>query len=306
MKIYTIPYVDVVNVLPKNIRISQDFLKEYIDGGRQDILYNPDIFCENVRSTNLVEKDFSFFNRVYNVDNETTIVISLYLELFAYQNLRGCIHYIIDHYCNMFPKNKVVFFWNHDEDFSLHNYFIEDYKNARIINYNTSKKLRNDIVVPFWTMENINEIIEEKNIFASLTCNVTHPIRNILRQTLTNRVGYFMSPKLNYDNYRLILAKSIFGLCPRGAGLSSYRFFECIHTNTIPVLFADDVVLPYEEELDYSKICIRIPEKHCSNFDIIDETLRSVNFNDMLNNIRTERHRFTLKGIQNYVHRNLA
>lgn len=34
-------------------------LDEYLNGGRQDILYNSDIFCENVRTVDKKEKDFS-------------------------------------------------------------------------------------------------------------------------------------------------------------------------------------------------------------------------------------------------------
>jgi hypothetical protein len=94
-------------------------------------------------------------------------------------------------------------------------------------------------------------------------------------------------------------------LSPRGHGLSSYRFFESIYFNTIPVLFADDVKLPYTEIIDYSKISIKIDEVDAGDFKKIDSKLKSVNVKDMLLNINTYKNMFTLGGIQEYLYNKL-
>jgi len=279
--------------------------KEYLDGGRQDVLCNTDIFCENVRTASIVEKDFSLFDRVDTIDDETIIIFPIYLELLQFEEVTSKITLCIEHFCNQFPDNKVIFFWNHDVDFRFYNSFVTKHRNAVIINYNTSEETQNDIVVPFWTMEDIEPISEPKEIFACFAGNISHPLRHQLVQSITGRQGYLSINGLDYDEYRKTLSKSVFGLCPRGAGLSSYRFFECLHTNTIPVLFADDVILPYKDEINYEDMIVRIPESEVGNFEEIDTRLKRIDTVSMLKNINQERHRFTLLGIQKYVNERL-
>ena len=111
-----------------------------------------------------------------------------------------------------------------------------------------------------------------------------------------------MGAKLEYQEFRRALSSCRFSFCPRGAGLSSWRFFECMHLNTIPVLFADEVELPYAD-LNYDKLCIRIPEELAGNKNHIDDLLKSVDEEDILSNIKETRHRFTLRGVQKEVHK---
>lgn len=287
-------------------------LKEYLDGGRQDVLDNTDIFCENVRSVNIPpnEKDFSLFTRVDTVDAETVVIFPIYLELFQFTGSVSNIYLSIEKYCKRYKDNKVVFFWNHDVDFSHYNEFVKQYPNARIINYNTWQKTVHDIVVPFWTMGDISELVRPKKIFASFRGANTHLIRLYLRNSLRDKIsdGYHVSfEKLPYEEYREQLAESIFGLCPRGAGLSSYRFFECFHTGTIPVLFADSVELPYSEEIEYDKMIVRIEEVATQNYYVLNSCLvdNIYKYEDRIKMIRENRWRFTLRGIQEYVHRRL-
>ena len=48
LKFYLIDYEEILN----NLRIVAGNLQEYLSGGREDILENFDIFCDNVRSKN--------------------------------------------------------------------------------------------------------------------------------------------------------------------------------------------------------------------------------------------------------------
>jgi len=301
VKIKILDYKEIL----EELSMSLGAFKEYLDGGRQDVLYNTDIFCENVRTASIVEKDFSLFDRVDTIDDETVIIFPIYLELFQFEGVASKITLCIEHFCNQFPENTVVFFWNHDVDFRFYNSFVTKHSNAVIINYNTSEETPNDIVVPFWTMADITPMSEPKEIFACFAGNITHPIRHRLVQSVSGRRGYLQVTGLDYDQYRQTLSKSVFGLCPRGAGLSSYRFFECLHVNTIPVLFADDVILPYSDEINYEDMIVRIPESQANNFEEIDRTLKQIDITSMSKKINQERHRFTLSGVQKYVKRGL-
>ena len=94
-------------------------------------------------------------------------------------------------------------------------------------------------------------------------------------------------------NYKKVLSGSMFTFCPKGNGLSSYRFFESFHLNTIPILIADKVILPYEDEINYN------------DFDYILKKLNSVNYEQMILNLNKIRTRFTLSGAQEEVYRKL-
>lgn len=304
MNIFVLPYKDVAANLPLELKLSR--LTEYLNGGRQDVLENSDIFCENVRTINRQEKDFSLFQRANSVEIGTVVVFPIYLELFEFEGLRDNIFFVIKTYCEMFPNNKVVFYWNHDNDFAQFNEFVEKYPNCIIINYNTSKKSKNDIIVPFWSMDDTSFIKEDKNNFACFFGTLNHSTRVNLINSIRNKEGYKIGGGLNNKEYRKELSRSLFGLCPRGVGLSSYRFFECIHTNTIPVLLGDQVVLPYEDELDYSKFSVRIPECRASDFNFIDKALKALDNNKMLEELEKQRPKFTLAGVQQHIYSKLS
>jgi hypothetical protein len=288
----------------EELSISLVALKEYLDGGRKDVLHNTDIFCENVRTINLVEKDFSLFSRVDSIDSDTVVVFPIYLELFEFLGLHENVKRSIEIYSSRYPDNKVVFFWNHDRDFKDYNETTLKNKNCRVINYNTSEKTGNDIVVPFWTMEDIAPIKEEKQIYCSFIGRMTHETRRLIARKIIEydspKFQYFNS--LAYNEYRKKLSQTKFSLCPRGAGLSSYRFFECIHANTIPVLIADSVVLPYQDELDYSKFSVRVLEKDAGNLELMYSSFKSLDYDSLMMNLNQVRNNFSLPFIQKYIH----
>ncbi len=300
MKIHVLDYKEILNKLPEFFDLN--FLDEYLNGGRQDVLDNVDIFCENVRTINLKEKNFSLFEKVPYINDEVILVFSFYLELFEFVGQHGNIPASIEYLSNTYPNNKIVVFWNHDSDFVKYIKFAKKNPNLRVINYNTSHQISNDIVVPFWTMGDLTPIKEEKKTFCSFIGSVNNQLRHSIVTKICNHENYLFSFNLSPEEYRKKISESVFNLCPRGQGLSSYRFFECFHANTIPVLFADDVVLPYSDSIDYTDICVRIPEMYASNFEYVDNILKNINTEKMYSNISNLRNRFTLEGVQNYVY----
>ena len=74
------------------------------------------------------------------------------------------------------------------------------------------------------------------------------------------------------DEYLLEYAKNIlqskFVLCPKGNGISSYRFFEVMEAGRVPVLLSDTYVLP-EIPYDWDDLIIRIKENEVHNLEQI-------------------------------------
>lgn len=79
------------------------------------------------------------------------------------------------------------------------------------------------------------------------------------------------------------LSQSTFALCPRGAGLSSIRLFECMKYGAIPVVVSDDLRLPKSIQDGYC--CIRVPER---NVECLPSILREYadHIDTMSNNAR--------------------
>ncbi|WP_390853225.1 exostosin domain-containing protein [Aporhodopirellula rubra] len=62
----------------------------------------------------------------------------------------------------------------------------------------------------------------------------------------------------NRDIYRKEIQQSQFVLCPRGAGVSSFRVFECLAMGRAPVIISDDWTPPLGP--DWGQFSIRVPE----------------------------------------------
>lgn len=286
----------------KDCNISPQSLEEYLNGGRQDILESFDIFMENIRSKSLKNKNFSIFNKVSEVEANTVIVIGFYLELFEFWGQRSKIKEVCEHYCNAYPNNKIVVQWNHDIDAASIFNFIDDLPNLYVLNFNTSVQHERFIVLPFWTID-YESIDESKTILGNMVCSINNSLRGVLRNTLSKDDRYVIGGGFNSRDYKKILAQSLFTFCPKGNGLSSYRFFEAIQQNSIPVLIADNVILPFGD-INYSDFSLRIKESDAGNIEKISSIIDSAPLY-LLDNLKKIKSRFTLLGVQDEVYNRL-
>lgn len=108
-----------------------------------------------------------------------------------------------------------------------------------------------------------NRFRKNKAGFAGL--ETTHPIRKKMYEILRNEDQYefFMN---SYDpnrtkNFKEILYNSIFALCPRGFGPASYRMYEAIQMQCIPIYISDEFWIPFKDEIEWDKLCLFINEK---------------------------------------------
>jgi hypothetical protein len=60
-------------------------------------------------------------------------------------------------------------------------------------------------------------------------------------------------------NWEEIMGRSVFSLCPRGLGPTSFRLYESMSMGSIPIYVWDKAkTLPYCEELDWSEFSVSI------------------------------------------------
>lgn len=108
---------------------------------------------------------------------------------------------------------------------------------------------------------------EPRDIFCNFIGRLTHGYRRQMLQVLKGHPEYLINTNvLPIEEYCKILAKSVFTLCPRGFGQSSFRICEALQYGSIPVYVSDEFVIPHNHDFNEYGVKIhvndmfRIPE----------------------------------------------
>jgi hypothetical protein len=139
----------------------------------------------------------------------------------------------------------------------------------------------------------------------------THSLRNKLFVQFGRKPGMKFVAKGDWtnsipqnltDTFIQTTQQSKFCLAPRGFGRSSFRFFEAMLLDCIPVYFWDDIEwLPYKDILDYSKFSVSIQEADMAKTADILKAISDEKYQSMLEEMRKVRHYFTLEGMSTYI-----
>ena len=68
--------------------------------------------------------------------------------------------------------------------------------------------------------------------------------------------------------------RSDFTLCPRGYGAQSFRLYETLQLNSIPVIVYDKEWFPFNETIDWSSFCVLV---HATELHSLKNKLKSIN-----------------------------
>lgn len=86
----------------------------------------------------------------------------------------------------------------------------------------------------------------QRKYLANFIGKITHPMREMVLAAFTKRDDVFISTaKFPLDFYVDKIANSIFTLCPRGYGVTSFRILEAIQQGSIPVYISDEFIFPH-------------------------------------------------------------
>lgn len=136
-----------------------------------------------------------------------------------------------------------------------------------------------DYSIPLICQPNPNIKIENKDIFASFIGVIygrNNFIREKLHDNLKNKNGYSFQNSISYDVFSNTMSRSIFSLCPRGYGATSFRICEALQHGSIPVYISDKPWIPFNSMIDFNHYGVFIDIKDINNID------------DILNNISQE------------------
>lgn len=134
----------------------------------------------------------------------------------------------------------------------------------------------------------------EKDIFASFVGSITHPIRQDVYNVCKNYEGYYFSGKPwspvvtpdQMNHFLEITKRSKFALCPRGYGNTSFRMYEAMQMNTVPVYISDDFYIPWADEINWGEFCIFIPSDKIEQIDQILKNITDEEYNQMVSKMK--------------------
>jgi hypothetical protein len=167
------------------------------------------------------------------------------------------------------------------------------------------------------TLEKVNKkSFNNKNILCSFVGNITsnHVYPNVRQEMfniLSNNINFKLinsggwTPSVNENLQNIFIETTVdskFALAPRGYGRSSFRFFECFQLGTIPVYIWNDINwLPFQNSIDYNKLCIVIHVSEISNLPSILSCISEDTYNNMFTYYNEIKHLFTLEGMSNQI-----
>jgi hypothetical protein len=70
-----------------------------------------------------------------------------------------------------------------------------------------------------------------------------------------------------------VMCRSVFALCPRGYGKTSFRLYEAMQLGCVPVYIYDEPWLPYADAIDWNEICVLV---HVSEASQLHDILAAI------------------------------
>ena len=139
----------------------------------------------------------------------------------------------------------------------------------------------------------------------------THPLRQKMFLSIgrnpnfkfeTNDIWTNSVSEPKADTFIKTTLNSKYCLAPRGFGRSSFRFFEAMLLDTVPVYFWNDTEwLPYKDVLDYSKFSVSIHESEVDKTAQILKSISHERYLSMVEELKRVRPYFTLEGMSEYI-----
>ena len=151
------------------------------------------------------------------------------------------------------------------------------------------------LCLPLFPSTNTN-----KDIFCSFMGRFdTHKCRIYIKKKLLNNVNFKFFESVNFEEYKKIINRSIFTLAPRGYGYTSFRIYEAIMGNSIPVyIWEDEAILPFSDIINWNDFAVVI---NSSEIDNLPNILKNINISEKINNLAKVKEMFNFTYICKYI-----
>jgi hypothetical protein len=147
---------------------------------------------------------------------------------------------------------------------------------------------------------------KQKDIFCSFVGSITHPIRSKILETYKTDPDFKIetgnwSSTIQEDQivkFTDITSRSKYTLCPRGYGTTSFRLYEAMQLDTVPVYMSDTHDLPWSDELDWKQLCVIITPDQINDIKSILTNISDEQYASMKMKIKElYEEYFTLEGV---------
>ena len=155
--------------------------------------------------------------------------------------------------------------------------------------------------------KNLCTFTGNKDIFCSFVGSIIHgSLRHVLYSMFAKDPLFYFSPQEwtstvpqdRFNHFIDITKRSCFTLCPCGYGAQSFRIYEVLQLNSIPVIVYDKVWFPFNNEIDWNTFSVLI---HQNELHLLKEKLTSISEKQINNMLITGKQvyekYFTLNGM---------
>jgi len=162
---------------------------------------------------------------------------------------------------------------------------------------------KGDYIIPLICSPQFPNTNSERDIYCSFMGRFdTYFSRMDMKHALensTNKDKFKLFETTNYEEYNQIINRSIFTLAPRGYGFTSFRLYEAIYANSIPIYIWDnEIALPFSDKIDWNEFCVII---HSSKINQLEQILEKVNIPEMQQKLQEIKSVFTFEYTTNYI-----
>ncbi len=174
---------------------------------------------------------------------------------------------------------------------------VEDYYGCRQHIFHGNK---GDYDIPLMCLPIFPHTNVKKDIYCSFMGRLnTHECRFKMRDILKHNPKYMFYESQGYAKYNEIVNRSVFTLAPRGYGYTSFRIYEAIMAESIPIyIWQDKKVLPFEDTLDWSSFCIIV---HSSEIDKLPTIMERIDVESYQKKLREVKSQFHFKETFQYI-----
>ena len=215
---------------------------------------------------------------------------------------------LLQPYLNFLPKNKKYF------TVSQHDDAVREQLPIDTLSFEAGGN-GNGIPIPLICSPLEKSLIKEtkKDIFCSFVGSISHnaACRVKLYELYNNNSAFYFTPARfwtpqvpdsKFKEFIDITQRSEFALCPRGYGKQSFRIYEVMQLNTIPVIVYNDEWFPFSDTIDWDTFSVRVHEKDLYNLQNILESYSSEQKIDLLKNgANIYKNYFTLEQTSKYI-----
>ncbi len=157
-----------------------------------------------------------------------------------------------------------------------------------------------DYTIPLSCLPVFPYLNYNRDIFCSFMGRFdTHKCRIDMHNLLKNNDKFTFYDSVGFEEYKNIINRSIFTLAPRGYGYTSFRMYEAILAESIPIyIWENKKVLPFEDILNWSEFCVVI---HADDIENLPTILDACDINKMRSRLQEVKHLFLIANTFDYI-----